>query len=33
VLSAADAACYAAKHAGCNSVRVHGVAELRLVGS
>lgn len=32
VLAAADAACYAAKHAGRNSVRVHGVADLHLVG-
>ena len=33
VLTAADIACYAAKHDGRNSVRVHGVAGLRLVGS
>ena len=33
VMAAADAACYAAKHAGRNSVRVHGVASLRLVSS
>ena len=33
VLAAADAACYAAKHAGRNSVRVHGLASLRRVGS
>ena len=33
VLSAADAACYAAKHDGRNGVRVHGVAGLRLVAS
>ncbi|MES2957524.1 MAG: diguanylate cyclase [Pseudomonadota bacterium] len=33
VLAAADAACYAAKREGRNSVRVHGVAGLRLVGS
>ncbi len=32
-LAAADAACYAAKHAGRNCVRVHGVAALRLVGA
>ena len=32
ILAAADAACYAAKHAGRNSVRVHGAAALRLVG-
>ena len=32
VLSAADAACYAAKHAGRNGVRIHGLADLRLVG-
>ena len=32
ILAAADAACYAAKHAGRNSVRVHGAAPLRLVG-
>jgi diguanylate cyclase len=31
VLAAADAACYAAKHAGRNGVRMHGVAELHLV--
>lgn len=29
---AADAACYAAKHAGRNGVRVHGLADLHLVG-
>jgi diguanylate cyclase len=33
VIGAADAACYAAKRDGRNSVRVHGVAGLRLVGS
>jgi diguanylate cyclase len=33
VVAAADAACYAAKHGGRNGVRVHGVAELRLVGA
>jgi diguanylate cyclase (GGDEF)-like protein/PAS domain S-box-containing protein len=33
VIAAADAACYAAKRDGRNSVRVHGVAGLRLVGS
>jgi diguanylate cyclase (GGDEF)-like protein/PAS domain S-box-containing protein len=32
VMKAADAACYAAKHDGRNSVRIHGVAGLRLVG-
>ena len=32
VMKAADAACYAAKHEGRNSVRVHGVASLRLAG-
>ena len=32
VLAAADAACYAAKHAGRNGVRVHGVPDLHLVG-
>jgi diguanylate cyclase (GGDEF)-like protein/PAS domain S-box-containing protein len=33
VLAAADAACYAAKRDGRNGVRVHGVADLRLVGA
>ena len=32
VLAAADAACYAAKHAGRNAVRVHGVVDLQSVG-
>lgn len=32
VMAAADAACYAAKRAGRNGVRVHGQANLRLVG-
>jgi len=31
VLEAADAACYAAKHSGRDCVRVHGVAQLRVV--
>ena len=31
VMTAADAACYAAKHDGRNGVRVHGVAALRLI--
>ena len=32
VLAAADAACYAVKRSGRNGVRVHGHADLRLVG-
>jgi diguanylate cyclase (GGDEF)-like protein/PAS domain S-box-containing protein len=32
VLAAADAACYAVKRSGRNGVRVHGQADLRLVG-
>jgi diguanylate cyclase (GGDEF)-like protein/PAS domain S-box-containing protein len=31
VLDAADAACYAAKHSGRDCVRVHGIAQLRVV--
>ena len=32
VMAAADAACYAVKRSGRNGVRVHGQADLRLVG-
>lgn len=32
VMAAADAACYAVKRSGRNGVRLHGQADLRLVG-